>query len=74
MNSVDLSEVLLDEMVILDREPFKDKDDMFNVMTRQFETAGLVSDAGAFKKGFGISGDFGADLHGQYDCHPSREM
>ena len=39
MNSVDLSEVLLDEMVILDREPFKDKDDMFNVMTRQFETA-----------------------------------
>ena len=50
MNSVDLSEVLLDEMVILDREPFKDKDDMFNVMTRQFETAGLVSDAGAFKK------------------------
>ena len=50
MNSVDLSEVLLDEMVILDREPFKDKDDMFNVMTRQFETAGLVSDAVAFKK------------------------
>ena len=42
--------MLLDEMVILDREPFKDKDDMFNVMTRQFETAGLVSDAGAFKK------------------------
>ena len=72
MNSVDLSEVLLDEMVILDREPFKDKDDMFNVMTRQFETAGLVSDA--IQKGFGISGDFGADLHGQYDCHPSREM
>ena len=34
MNSVDLSEVLLDEMVILDREPFKDKDDMFNVITR----------------------------------------
>ena len=70
MNSVDLSEVLLDEMVILDREPFKDKDDMFNVMTRQFETAGLVSDAGAFKKAL----EFGADLHGQYDCHPSREM
>lgn len=50
MNSVDLSEVLLDEMVILDREPFKDKDDMFDVMTRQFETAGLVSNAGAFKQ------------------------
>lgn len=50
MNSVDLSEVLLDEMVILDREPFKNKDDMFDVMTRQFETAGLVSNAGAFKQ------------------------
>lgn len=50
MNSVDLSEVLLDEMVILDREPFKDKDDMFDVMTRQFEAAGLVSNAGAFKQ------------------------
>lgn len=50
MNSVDLSEVLLDEMVILDREPFKDKDDMFDVMTRQFETAGLVSNAGEFKQ------------------------
>lgn len=50
MNSVDLSEVLLDEMVILDREPFKDKDDMFNVMTRQFETAGSFQTPGHSKR------------------------
>ena len=57
MNSVDLSEVLLDEMVILDREPFKDKDDMFNVMTRQFETGRTRFRRNwGIQKGFGFSG------------------
>ena len=32
-------------MVILDCEPFKDKENMFDVMTAKFEEAGFVSDA-----------------------------
>ena len=32
MSGVNLAEVLLDEMVILDCEPFKDKENMFDVM------------------------------------------
>ena len=50
MGDVNLAEVLLPEMVILDCEPFKDKEDMFDTMTRRFEEAGFVSDAKAIKK------------------------
>ena len=39
MSGVNLAEVLLDEMVILDCEPFKDKENMFDVMTAKFEEA-----------------------------------
>ena len=49
MSGVNLAEVLLDEMVILDCEPFKDKENMFDVMTAKFEEAGFVSDAKAYK-------------------------
>ena len=48
MSGVNLAEVLLDEMVILDCEPFKDKENMFDVMTAKFEEAGFVSDAKAY--------------------------
>ena len=34
---------------ILDCEPFKDKENMFDVMTAKFEEAGFVSDAKAYK-------------------------
>ena len=50
MGSVNLAEVLLPEMVILDCDPFKDKEDMFDTMTRRFEEAGFVSDAKAYKR------------------------
>ena len=49
MGGINLAEVLLNEMVILDCEPFKDKEDMFDAMTRKFEEAGFVSDAKAYK-------------------------
>ena len=37
MSGVNLAEVLLDEMVILDCEPFKDKENMFDVMTAKLK-------------------------------------
>lgn len=50
MNNIKLADVLLDEMVVLDRESFADKNEMFDVMTRRFENAGFVSDWKAFKR------------------------
>ena len=44
MSGVNLAEVLLDEMVILDCEPFKDKENMFDVMLKKalIENADIV--------------------------------
>ena len=43
MSGVNLAEVLLDEMVILDCEPFKDKENMFDVMNSKRELRSVIS-------------------------------
>ncbi|MDD4369969.1 MAG: PTS sugar transporter subunit IIA [Anaerostipes sp.] len=50
MNHADIANSLLEDMVVLDHEPFKDKEDMFDFMTQKFEDCNIVSDAKIFKE------------------------
>lgn len=73
MSGVNLAEVLLDEMVILDCEPFKDKENMFDVMTAKFEEAGFVSDAKAYKDALEYRESLGP-TYGKLRCNTSWKM
>ena len=73
MSGVNLAEVLLDEMVILDCEPFKDKENMFDVMTAKFEEAGFVSDAKAYKDALEYRIPR-ANIYGKLRCNTSWKM
>lgn len=70
MSSVNLADVLLNEMVILDCEPFKDKEDMFDTMTRKFEDAGFVSDAKAYKEALEYRESLGPTYMGNFVAIP----
>lgn len=70
MSNVNLAEVLLDEMVILDCDPFKDKEDMFDTMTRRFEEAGFVSDARAYKEALEYRETLGPTYMGNFVAIP----
>lgn len=74
MSGVNLAEVLLDEMVILDCEPFKDKENMFDVMTAKFEEAGFVSDAKAYKDALEYRESLGPTYMGKLRCNTSWKM
>lgn len=50
MNEVNLSEVLIKETVMLDVEPFIDKEDMFQCLAKRFKKAGLINDIDAYIK------------------------
>ena len=50
MNTVDISEVLLPEMTILDKETFADKDELFAFMSEKFAENGIVTDAKKFEE------------------------
>lgn len=49
METVNISEVLLPEMTILDKETFADKDELFAFMSEKFAENGIVTDAEKFK-------------------------
>ena len=70
MGDVNLAEVLLPEMVILDCEPFKDKEDMLDTMTCRFEEAGFVSDAKAYKEALEYRESLGPTYMGNYVAIP----
>lgn len=50
MNEVNLSEVLIRDTVMLDVEPFVDKEAMFEILAAKFETAGIVTNAKEYIK------------------------
>lgn len=50
MEKANLAQVLVKEAVILDHEPFIDKDEMFDFMASKFCEAGVVTDKEAYKK------------------------
>ena len=72
-HGIDIADVLLKELMILDHEPFADKDQLFQFMSEQFEKSGVVSDKEAFREsllyreslGPTYMGDFIAIPHGQ---------
>lgn len=70
MGGINLAEVLLNEMVILDCEPFNDKEDMFDAMTRKFEEAGFVSDAKAYKEALEYRETLGPTYMGNFVAIP----
>ena len=50
MNEVNLSKVLIRDTVLLDVEPFTDKETMFETLAAKFEAAGIVTDAKQYIK------------------------
>lgn len=49
MEQISLSDVIKKDLVILDHEPFKNKDEMFEYLSEQFEKTGFVSNKKSFK-------------------------
>ncbi len=70
MNNIKLADVLLNEMVVLDCEPFTDKNEMLDVMTHKFEDAGFVSNAKAFKKALEYRETLGPTYMGNFVAIP----
>lgn len=50
MDEVNLSKVLIKDTVLLDVEPFKDKESMFEILAKKFEASGIVTDAKEYMK------------------------
>lgn len=48
--AVEIGSILLQDLILLDCEPFHNKEDLFNYMAAQFERSGIVSDKQAFKQ------------------------
>lgn len=76
MNTIDLSEVLSKDTVMLDIEPFTDKETMFQFLAKQFEKVGIVSNVEEFltaleeREALGSTymGNFIALPHGKCDA------
>ena len=49
MKEINLSDVIPNNLVILNHEPFQNKETMFDILSKKFEKSGIVSDACAFK-------------------------
>ena len=50
MEEINLSDVIPNNLVILNHEPFQCKEKMFDILSKKFESSGIVSDANAFKQ------------------------
>lgn len=64
MGAINISEVLLPEMTVLDRETFADKAELFSVMSKKFEESGIVTDAEKFEKALYAREDDGSTYLG----------
>ena len=49
MNEINLSDVIPNNLVILNHTPFQNKEKMFDILSKKFEKSGIVSDAAAFR-------------------------
>ena len=72
MNEVNLSKVLIRDTVLLDVEPFTDKETMFETLAAKFEAAGIVTDA--IYQSAGGKGNPGFHLYGKHDCTAAWQM
>lgn len=65
MDGIDISEVLREEMTVLDKDTFADKEELFDFMSCRFADSGIVTDAEKFKKALYTREEEGSTYIGQ---------
>ena len=74
MNEVNLSKVLIRDTVLLDVEPFTDKETMFETLAAKFEAAGIVTDAKQYIKALEERETLGSTYMGNMICTAAWQM
>ncbi len=67
---IQIGDVLLKELMIVDAEPFKDKEELFWYISEKFEENGVVSDKVAFKESLDAREKLGPTYMGEYIAIP----
>lgn len=67
---INIGDVLLKELMIIDTEPFKDKEELFWYISEKFEQSGIVSDKVVFKKSLDMREELGPTYMGDYIAIP----
>lgn len=67
---INIGNVLLKELMIIDTEPFKDKEELFWYISQKFEENGVVSDKVAFKKSLDAREELGPTYMGEFIAIP----
>ena len=67
---IKIGEVLLKELMIIDAEPFKDKEELFLYISNKFEETGIVSDKRAFKQSLENRESLGSTYMGEFIAIP----
>lgn len=70
MNVVDLSQVLMEEVVILDAEPFADKNALFDFLSTKLMDAGIVKDSAKFHEALDARENIGSTYMGNLIALP----
>jgi len=70
MSGIDLSEVLLDDAVMLDVDPFANKTELFHYMAEQLQHAGIVKDAAEFIDALELREQCGSTYMGNFIAIP----
>lgn len=70
MSGIDLSQVLIKEAVILDAEPFVDKNVMFDFLANKLMEAGIVKEAGRFREALEAREKIGSTYMGNFIALP----
>lgn len=66
MDVMNIAKVLVKEAVVLDHEPFTDKDEVFDFLASKFVEAGIVTDKEAYKKALYEREELGPTYMGSY--------
>ncbi len=67
---IKIRDVLLKELMIIDAEPFKDKEELFLYISEKFEETGIVSDKVAFKQSLDSRESLGPTYMGEFIAIP----
>lgn len=70
MEEINLVDVITKELVIIDHEPFESKEEMFDILTKEFEKAGAVSSAFEYKKSLEFRETEGSTYIGEFMAIP----
>ena len=70
MKEINLSDVIPNNLVILNHKPFQSKEKMFDILSKKFEKSGIVSDACAFKHSLEYRETLGSTYMGNFIALP----